>query len=90
VVKIFNILEGSASIVVKTVIAAVVLFILAQLMGEKQISQLTFFDYIVGVSIGIAIKKSAALIPVNYKPERHRRRLCKGNMPFRSSETDIL
>lgn len=37
---------------VKTVIAAIVLFILARLMGKKQISQLTFFDYIVGISIG--------------------------------------
>lgn len=40
------------SIVIKSLIAAVVLFALARLMGKKQISQLTFFDYIVGISIG--------------------------------------
>lgn len=32
--------------------AAIILFLLARLMGKKQISQLTFFDYIVGISIG--------------------------------------
>lgn len=48
----FNIPEDSVSIVVKTVIAAVTLFFLARLMGKKQISQLTFFDYTVGISIG--------------------------------------
>jgi uncharacterized membrane protein YcaP (DUF421 family) len=41
-----------ASIAIKTIVAAVVLFALARLMGKKQISQLTFFDYIVGISIG--------------------------------------
>ena len=30
----------------------VVLFLLAHLMGNKQISQLSMFDYIVGISIG--------------------------------------
>lgn len=47
-----TILTDSLSIGVKTVIAAVVLFILARLMGKKQIAQLTFFDYVVGISIG--------------------------------------
>ena len=47
-----NILEDSLSIFAKTIIAAIVLFVLARLMGKKQISQLTFFDYIVGISIG--------------------------------------
>lgn len=52
VVNILYILEDCVSIAVKTVTAAVVLFILARLMGKKQISQLTFFDYIIGISIG--------------------------------------
>lgn len=37
---------------VKSTTAAIVLFILARIMGKKQISQLTFFDYVVGISIG--------------------------------------
>lgn len=45
---IFEILK----IVMKSLVAAFVLFILARLMGKKQISQLTFFDYVVGISIG--------------------------------------
>lgn len=36
----------------KSAVAAVVLFLLARLMGKKQISQLSFFDYVVGISIG--------------------------------------
>lgn len=51
-VSILNILKDSVSIGTKSVIAAVTLFILARLMGKKQISQLTFFDYVVGISIG--------------------------------------
>ncbi len=35
-----------------SIISASILFILTRLMGKKQISQLTFFDYIVGISIG--------------------------------------
>lgn len=52
VANILNILDDSLSIGIKTITSAVVLFILARLMGKKQISQLTFFDYIVGISIG--------------------------------------
>lgn len=40
------------SIVLKTAVAAAVLFALARVMGKKQISQLSYFDYVVGISIG--------------------------------------
>ncbi len=40
------------SVAIKSLVAALVLFILARIMGKKQISQLTFFDYVVGISIG--------------------------------------
>lgn len=33
-------------------ISAVVLFLLTKLMGEKQISQMSMFDYVVGITIG--------------------------------------
>ncbi len=39
------------SVTFKSIVAALVLFILARIMGSKQISQLTFFDYVVGISI---------------------------------------
>lgn len=47
-------------IALRSVISIAVLFVLAKLMGSKQISQLTFFDYIIGISIGsIAAEMSA-------------------------------
>ncbi|QHS23648.1 DUF421 domain-containing protein [Virgibacillus sp. MSP4-1] len=39
-------------IFVRTFIAFTVLLILARIMGKKQISQFTFFDYVVGITIG--------------------------------------
>lgn len=50
--KILSILKDSLPVAVNTVVSVVVLFLLARLMGKKQIAQLTFFDYIVGISIG--------------------------------------
>ncbi len=47
-------------IILRSVISVTVLFVLAKLMGSKQISQLTFFDYVIGISIGsIAAEMSA-------------------------------
>lgn len=48
-VRIFLDMGGIA---IKSLVAAVTLFILARIMGKKQISQLTYFDYVVGISIG--------------------------------------
>jgi uncharacterized membrane protein YcaP (DUF421 family) len=36
----------------RAVIAFLALFVLARILGKKQISQLTFFDYVVGIVIG--------------------------------------
>lgn len=38
--------------ILRTSIAFIVLLILARLMGKKQISQLTFFHYVTGITIG--------------------------------------
>ena len=47
-------------IALRSVVSIAVLFVLAKLMGSKQISQLTFFDYAIGISIGsIAAEMSA-------------------------------
>ncbi|WP_142415563.1 DUF421 domain-containing protein [Hathewaya massiliensis] len=40
------------NITLRSVVSLVVLFTSARLMGKKQISQLNFFDYVVGISIG--------------------------------------
>lgn len=36
----------------RSVLTFLVLFLMARLMGKKQISQMTFFDYVVGITIG--------------------------------------
>ena len=37
---------------VRSVVTYVTLVIFARIMGRKQISQLTYFDYVVGITIG--------------------------------------
>lgn len=39
-------------ILLRTIFFIIVLFFLTKLMGKKQISQLNFFDYIIGITIG--------------------------------------
>lgn len=39
-------------IIIRSIIAFLLLFVLTRLMGSKQLSQLTFFDYVVGITIG--------------------------------------
>ncbi len=40
------------TIVLRSVVAVLTLFFLTKMMGRKQISQLSIFDYIIGISIG--------------------------------------
>lgn len=39
-------------ILIRSIISFIVLLLLTRLMGKKQISQMTFFDYVVGITIG--------------------------------------
>ena len=39
-------------IALRSVLSIIVLFLITRFMGKKQISQLTFFDYTIGISIG--------------------------------------
>lgn len=39
-------------ILIRAVLSFIALFLIAELLGTKQISQLTFFDYIVGITVG--------------------------------------
>lgn len=43
---------GILDIVARSIISILVLFLLTHLLGKKQLSQLSFFDYTVGISIG--------------------------------------
>lgn len=40
------------NILIRSVISFIVLLFVTRLMGKKQMSQLTFFDYVVGITIG--------------------------------------
>lgn len=56
-------------VLLTSVLSLVVLFLLCKLMGNKQISQLSMFDYIIGISIGsiaaeLATELEAPLYPV--------------------------
>lgn len=39
-------------IILRSIVSIAFLFLITRLMGRKQISQLSFFDYIIGISIG--------------------------------------
>lgn len=41
-----------ASVCLTAVVSLIILFLLTKLMGNKQISQMSMFDYIIGISIG--------------------------------------
>ncbi|UWG98084.1 DUF421 domain-containing protein [Dehalobacter sp. DCM] len=43
---------GILDIVIRSILSVLVLFLLTHLLGKKQLSQLSFFDYIIGISIG--------------------------------------
>lgn len=54
-------------VIFRSGVSAILLFLLARLMGKKQIAQLTFFDYVFGISIGsiagnISIEKNIPVI----------------------------
>lgn len=39
-------------LILRSILSLIVLFLITELMGKKQISQLNMFDYIIGISIG--------------------------------------
>lgn len=45
-------ISGIMNISLRSIVSVCVLFALTRLMGKKQISQLSFFDYVVGITIG--------------------------------------
>lgn len=52
--------------VLRAVLSLAVLFCITRVMGKKQISQLTFFDYVVGISIGSLAAEMATNTDVPY------------------------
>ena len=62
-----EILQFALNILFRSLLSIVVLFILTKLMGAKQISQMTFFDYAIGISIGSIAADIAADIESSYE-----------------------
>lgn len=54
-------------IILRAVLSLLVLFLVTRMMGKKQISQLTFFDYVIGISIGSLAAEMAATDEVPYQ-----------------------
>ena len=54
------------NIAVRTFIIAIIIFFLTKLLGKKQISQLSLFDYIVGITIGSTVADIALDIEKNF------------------------
>lgn len=52
-------------IILRSVLSVIALFIISRLTGERQISQLTYYDYIVGITLGsiaaMAVENSISL-----------------------------
>lgn len=58
-----------AEIFVTSIVSLTVLFIITKIMGYRQISQLSFFDYVIGISIGsIAAEMATNLEMDMWKP----------------------
>lgn len=55
-------------VVLTSVLSAAVLFIIAKIMGHKQMSQLDFFDYITGITIGSIAAELATELEEPLKP----------------------
>ena len=53
-------------IILRSFVSIVVLFIITELMGKKQISQLNMFDYIIGISIGSIAASLSVDNSINY------------------------
>lgn len=53
-------------LILRSVLSLVVLFIITELMGKKQISQLNLFDYIIGISIGSIAASFSVDDSINY------------------------
>jgi hypothetical protein len=63
-------------VVIRSIIAFIVLLFLVRLLGKQQVSQLTFFDYVVGITIG-----SIASTPFSASKRKHNRNIGRdGNL----------
>lgn len=63
-----EILQDIGMTVLTTLLSILALFLLTKLMGAKQVSQMTMFDYVVGITIGSAAAELATELEEPHKP----------------------
>ncbi|MBQ9120855.1 MAG: DUF421 domain-containing protein [Clostridia bacterium] len=55
-------------VILTALLSIIVLFVIAKLMGHKQVAQLDFFDYISGITIGSVAAELATELEAPWKP----------------------
>ena len=55
-------------VILTALLSALTLFIIAKMMGHKQVAQLDFFDYITGITIGSIAAELATELESPWKP----------------------
>ncbi len=55
-------------VILTSLLSVLALFVIAKIMGHKQISQLDFFDYITGITIGSIAAELATELEAPWKP----------------------
>ena len=63
-----EILQDMGGTVLTTLLSIAALFLLTKLMGAKQVSQMTMFDYVTGITIGSAAAELATELENPHKP----------------------
>ncbi len=63
-----QILQDTGMTILTTLLSILALFLLTKLMGAKQVSQMTMFDYVVGITIGSAAAELATELEKPHKP----------------------
>lgn len=63
-----QILQDTGMTILTTLLSILALFLLTKLMGAKQVSQMTMFDYVVGITIGSVAAELATELEAPHKP----------------------
>lgn len=60
-------MQDILKVIILSAVSEIFLFILTKLMGNKEISQLSMFDYIIGITIGSIAAEMATSLEADYK-----------------------
>lgn len=59
-------MQDILKVIVLSIVSEIVLFLLTKLMGNKEMSQLSMFDYIIGITIGSIAAEMATALESDY------------------------